>query len=158
MHSDVRFKMKDFQRDWANLSLRTEEIAARLKVPRGTVSYIAKRLDLPSRRHVRRLAIPRAKISLFVEMWRAGVWVTEMAAHFDVHLKTISNTAVRLGEEKRQRGRAQKGISMADFWVLQLRDELVRAAAAEQASIISADLADTVGTYVVGRAIVKAVL
>lgn len=121
-----------FARFWACHEISTEELARWLGVTRQAVSWRARQLALPSRKHVRRR---KARDEELIELWQAGVSTSEIAAHFGYASRScVSKRARDLGLPARRRTPGVEGrngwdgtITMVEFWeerlAQRMRDE-----------------------------------
>ena len=136
--SDRRIPASRIREVWMNSALTTQQAAAAVGLARGSLWRRAKALGLPPRASGNRHAIvgPLAELR-FRAMWQAHVHASEIAAHFGIHVMTVSGQARRLGLAPR--ARPSRPISMERFRSMcrevELRDALAARAEVENAAL-----------------------
>lgn len=117
------------------------QIARALGRTRATIESVVRRLDLP--RHGRGLSPALVADDQFVRMWRAGVRLSDMAAHHGVSIMSVRTAARHAGLPARG---CAKGhcITIDQFRADALRAAMASAARAEQAALRRADMVDRV--------------
>lgn len=117
---------------WADESLRREEMEARVGLAQSCIWKRAKALGLPPRKRRRKGFAPFDE-ALFRRMWLAGVSSEDIGAQIGRHRTVVNDIGHRLGFPRRPHGSAVT--PMASFLADELRREMARTAAAEQAAM-----------------------
>lgn len=159
----VRLSNAALRAAWRDKSRTVISIAAEFGLSTRAIRVRAKALGEPVRSHnTKRPSITPAMEPLFKEAYAAGVKSADLAGHFKISERTVANTVERLRLPKRGQGR-RSGIGMADFLQSRAVASLARTAAAEQAAMIQAEMADARSggglmtlRYVGGRHVAKA--
>lgn len=109
----------------------------------------AKKLGLVRGYKTKKPHIKPTDEGLFASMWRAGIASGEIATHFKVSGRTVSNTYVRLGLQARTTGTRPK-MTLAQFFEAQLGELMARQAQIEQLQMMAAEMVDKIGYRWVG--------
>lgn len=97
--------------------------------------------ESPRSNRTKRPTLRREQEALFRQAWAEGVPISDMAAHFGVSDRTISNTVDRLGLSHRRPGVKGK-VRMDHILQSHMATAMARTAAVEQAAMINAEMAD----------------
>lgn len=130
---------------WLDHTLTAQQAAEKVGYKRRRALWIrAKALGLPPRRLGRP---PIITGPLFEAMWRAGVMSREIARVFGGCTQpSISQAARNAGLPPRNKGPQSGGITLEEFAEMQVWARMAATAAAEQAAMINAEMADGCGS------------
>lgn len=145
---------------WLDPQRRVIDIAAEFGLSPRALRCRVKLMGLPVRSQAtKRPHITPTQEPLFVAAWQARVSIADMAEHFDVDCRTVSNTVRRLGLQPRIPGTKPKAtmrMLLSDLAQARLSGLMRRAAQIEQSAIINAEMADYVSPRrMVGAQIVQ---
>lgn len=130
---------------------RRADMSKRFGLSDHAITKRAKAMGLPLRGFkTKKPSIGAASEPLFRAMWVAGVGMPEMAAHFAVDRRTISNTRERLGLLPRQPG-ARPRMTLTQFFEVRLSEQMAMSARLEAAALINAEMVDQIGRGLIKR-------
>ena len=92
----------EVRRVWLDASLTSAEAGRAIGLARSTLWKRAKALGLPPRPEGRRPVIP---VALLAPLWKANVRVSDIAAHFNCPVGSVSQSARRYNLPQRPKGR-----------------------------------------------------
>lgn len=132
----------EFRRMWADPSLTIEDIANHLGVCSRSVWQRAKYRGLPGRGHI----VAKAKCVFddeFAAMYQARVYSADLAQHYGCTVSNVEKHSRRLGVKRSRRmTRWDKGLTIADYRALQLREAMAASARETLGHMACAEMLD----------------
>jgi hypothetical protein len=132
----------EFRRMWEDPSLTLADIAASLGICQRAVWQRARHRNLPARGYI--VAKARSVFNdEFPAMFAARVHSAAIAAHYGCTVSNVEKHARKIGATRsRPITRWDKGLTLADFRALQLRDAMAASARETAAAMMDAEMID----------------
>lgn len=141
-----RVARTEFTALWQDSATPIRVIAAHYGMCPDSIRRRAVMLGLPPRGpYIKPPHITPDQCEFFRAAWAMGCGIEDMAAHFDVTARTISNTVARLGLEKRGGGKRPKATIakiLAKMAQIRANDALKATAKADRAAWVNAEMMD----------------
>lgn len=149
-HRGLRVSNAEFARLYADRSLTLAQIGKMLNISQNAVTMRAISRGLKARGNAKTHLARDVADADFADMWLLRVRIDQMQRHYGCGRHVIKQTARRLGLPMVSRRGYGLTIDIADFPAARLAARMKAAAAAEQAALINAEMADTIGYRLCG--------
>lgn len=142
-----RASRAEVTRLWMDRTIPVAEICKRTNLTLFALAHRVNAYGLPKRQGGPTQTI--TDTDTFTAMWTAGVLSKSMALNFGVSERTIRNTRAALGLHDRAKS-ARPRLTLQQYMTMQAIKGMARDAAAEQAQMLVAEMADQIGAKFVG--------
>lgn len=141
-HRGVKTTIKEFRRLWLDPSLTVDQIGEILGITETAVRQRAKHRNMPDRRPIRWAAMSGFD-EHFAAMFEARVSSAELARHYGLTISAVEKHARKIGVKRSRRvSRWDRGITVADYQMIRLRERMAASAREEEAALHLAEMVD----------------
>ena len=131
-----------FKVAWLDRSRLLPELTKEFGLSGRALRERAKSMGLPVRAPLgREVAIKKKDEALFVYLYKSGVAINEIAAHFGISNRAVGNNRARLGLAPRDLG-FMPTTTISDLIQIELARHMAAASKVEQAAMIAAEMVD----------------